>query len=259
MSIKKIAAVTGSARGIGNATAKALAEEGYLVILSDIREPAQATELIEKFTVSGYEADYMKCNIGDPQDRADFFQKIQQKYGRLDVLVNNAGVAPKVRLDVLETTAESFDFVVGTNLKGTFFMCQEAAKLLIQLKQTSLADYKPRIVNISSCSAYTSSTSRGEYCISKAGISMVTKLFADRLAGEGIPVFEVRPGIILTDMTAKVKEKYQAMIDNGLTPLQRFGTPQDVANCVIAAVSGKLDFSAGQVLNADGGFDLRRL
>lgn len=259
MSIKKIAAVTGSARGIGNATAKALAEEGYLVILSDIREPDQATELIEEFTASGYETDYMKCNIGDPQDRADFFQKIQQKYGRLDVLVNNAGVAPKVRLDVLETTAESFDFVLGTNLKGTFFMCQEAAKLLIQLKQNSLADYKPRIVNISSCSAYTSSTSRGEYCISKAGISMVTKLFADRLAGEGIPVFEVRPGIILTDMTAKVKEKYQAMIDNGLTPIQRFGTPQDVANCVIAAVSGKLDFSAGQVLNADGGFDLRRL
>ncbi len=259
MSIKKIAAVTGSARGIGNATAKALAEEGYLVILSDIREPEQVTELIREFTTSGYEADYIKCDIADPQSRAAFFQKIQQKYGRLDVLVNNAGVAPKVRLDVLETTSESFDFVVGTNLKGTFFMCQEVAKLLLQLKQALPEDYKPRIINISSCSAYTSSVNRGEYCISKAGISMVTKLFADRLAEEGIPVFEVRPGIILTDMTEKVKEKYQKMIDMGLTPIKRFGTPQDVANCVIAAVSGKLDFSAGQVLNADGGFELRRL
>ena len=259
MSIKKIAAVTGSARGIGNATAKALAEEGYLVILSDIREPEQAVDLINEFTACGYEADYMKCNIADSQSRTAFFHEIHRKYGRLDVLVNNAGVAPKERLDVLETTAESFDFVLGTNLKGTFFMCQEAAKLLLQLKQSSPEDYKPRIVNISSCSAYTSSVNRGEYCISKAGISMVTKLFADRLAEEGIPVFEVRPGIILTDMTAKIKEKYQAMIDMGLTPIKRFGTPQDVANCVIAAASGRLDFSAGQVLNADGGFELRRL
>ena len=206
MSIKKIAAVTGSARGIGNATAKALAEEGYLVILSDIREPEQAVDLINEFTACGYEVDYMKCNIADPQSRTAFFHEIHRKYGRLDVLVNNAGVAPKERLDVLETTTESFDFVLGTNLKGTFFMCQEAAKLLLQLKQSSPEDYKPRIVNISSCSAYTSSVNRGEYCISKAGISMVTKLFADRLAEEGIPVFEVRPGIILTDMTAKVKE-----------------------------------------------------
>lgn len=259
MSIKKIAAVTGSARGIGNATAKALAEEGYLVILSDIREPEQAVDLINEFTACGYEVDYMKCNIADPQSRTAFFHEIHRKYGRLDVLVNNAGVAPKERLDVLETTTESFDFVLGTNLKGTFFMCQEAAKLLLQLKQSSPEDYKPRIVNISSCSAYTSSVNRGEYCISKAGISMVTKLFADRLAEEGIPVFEVRPGIILTDMTAKVKEKYQAMIDMGLTPIKRFGTPQDVANCVIAAASGRLDFSTGQVLNADGGFELRRL
>ena len=167
MSIKKIAAVTGSARGIGNATAKALAEEGYLVILSDIREPEQAVDLINEFTACGYEVDYMKCNIADPQSRTAFFHEIHRKYGRLDVLVNNAGVAPKERLDVLETTTESFDFVLGTNLKGTFFMCQEAAKLLLQLKQSSPEDYKPRIVNISSCSAYGASLvqqDNGEIC-----------------------------------------------------------------------------------------------
>ena len=181
-----------------------------------------------------------------------------ETYGRLDVLVNNAGVAPLVRRDLLEMEEESFDRVLGINLKGTMFMCQLAANAMIEGRKT-LTDYSPRIVNIGSMSAYTSSTSRGEYCISKAGVGMVTKLFADRLASEGIPVFEVRPGIIDTDMTSVVHEKYERMIEGGLLPVQRFGKPADVARMVLACCSGLLDYSAGQVLDADGGFALRRL
>jgi len=175
------------------------------------------------------------------------------------VLVNNAGIAPRKRLDILETTSDSVDALLDINLKGTFFMCQAAANTMIGLLDRGLEGYSPRLVNISSMSAYTSSVSRGEYCISKAGISMVTKLFADRLAEYGIPVFEVRPGIILTEMTSSVKEKYARMIDEGVTPIRRFGLPEDVAACVEAACSGLLDFATGQVLNADGGFHIRRL
>ena len=182
-----------------------------------------------------------------------------ERYGRLDLHVNNAGVAPNVRLDILETTEESFDRLMRINLKGTFFMCQTVARAMIALQQKGIAGYHPRIVNIASMSSYTSSTNRGEYCISKAGISMVTKLFADKLAEYGIGVFEVRPGIIMTDMTKTVTEKYQKLIDEGVTPIKRFGQPEDVANCVLAAASGLLDFATGQVLNADGGFHIRRL
>ena len=184
---------------------------------------------------------------------------IKEKYGRLDIHVNNAGVAPKLRLDILKTTAESFDFVMNINLRGTFFMCQNVANAMIEMKDSGLRDYSPRIVNIASMSAYTSSTNRGEYCISKAGISMITKLFADKLSEYGIPVFEVRPGIIMTDMTSTVKEKYDRLIAGGVTPIKRFGQPKDVADCVMAAASGRLDFATGQVLNADGGFHIRRL
>ncbi|HZJ74960.1 MAG TPA: SDR family oxidoreductase, partial [Clostridia bacterium] len=183
---------------------------------------------------------------------------IIKEYGRLDVLVNNAGVAPKERLDILSTTEESFDYVMDINLKGTYFMTQKASLAMINLKGT-LQDYAPRIINIASISSYTSSTNRGEYCISKAGISMITLLFADRLSSYSIPVFEVRPGIILTDMTKGVKEKYEELIENGLTPIKRMGSPSDVSDCVCALVSGKLDFATGQVINCDGGFSIRRL
>ena len=207
----------------------------------------------------GIDCTYIPCNIAVQADRVRILEEIAARYGRLDVLVNNAGVAPTVRLDLLETTEDSFDRLMQINLKGTFFMCQLAANTMIGMQQQGLEDYNPRIVNISSMSAYTSSVNRGEYCISKAGISMTTQLFADRLAEYGIPVFEVRPGIIQTDMTAGVSEKYQKLIEGGVTPIRRFGQPADVANCVAAAVSGLLDFATGQVLNADGGFHIRRL
>ncbi len=163
------------------------------------------------------------------------------------------------RRDILEMTEESFDRVLGINLKGTLFMCQLFAREMIAERRAGLPDWQPRIVNIGSMSAYTSSPSRGEYCVSKAGVGMVTKLFADRLAGEGIPVFEIRPGIIDTDMTKVVHEKYQRLIEGGLLPVKRFGTPQDVAKMVLACAEGLLDYSAGQVLDADGGFALQRL
>ena len=241
---RKIALVTGSTRGIGKAIAEALEREGCLVVRSgtgpkDIK-------------------DYIPCDISKTEDRARCFDEIHRRYGRLDILVNNAGVAPLERLDLLQTSEESFRRVLDINLLGTFFMCQRAALDMLALQNT-LEDYRPRIINISSISAYTSSVTRGEYCVSKAGVSMVTQLFADRLARHGIPVFEVRPGVILTDMTAPVAEKYQKMIAEGLTPVRRMGRPEDVADCVLALCSGRLDFAAGQVIDADGGFHIRRL
>ena len=255
----KVASVTGSRRGIGLAIAEELAAEGYTVLLSDIVEKEAVEELLKSLRARGYSVDYRRCDISRTEDRAALFAYIRDTWGRLDVHVNNAGVAPLVRADVLETGEESFDRLININLRGTFFMCQGAANLMREFQAAGVPDYTPRLVNIASMSAYTSSTNRGEYCISKAGISMVTKLFADRLAEEGIPVFEVRPGIIQTDMTAAVTEKYQKLIDEGVTPIRRFGQPKDVADCVMAAVSGRLDFATGQVLNADGGFHIRRL
>jgi len=238
----KIAVVTGSARGIGNAIAKALGKNGYTCVYSDILSELDGVE------------HYIKCDISKAEDRKNLAETVNERFGRVDMLVNNAGVAPEVRLDILETTEESFKRLMSINLEGTFFMCQTFANLMIQ-QNTQGA----RIVNIASISSYTSSVARGEYCISKAGVSMVTQLFAHRLAEHGIGVFEIRPGIILTDMTEPVKEKYENLIAGGLTPVQRFGKPEDVADCVLAIADGHLDFATGQVLNADGGFHLRRL
>lgn len=244
--MQKIALVTGAYQGIGFGIASMLEREGYTVIYSDVYDSMDV-------------ANYCKCDISKSDDRAALAEYVDKRFGRIDLLVNNAGVACKVRLDVLETTEESFDRVVGINTKGTFFMCQTFANLMIKYLGKNLDDYVPRIVNIASNSSYTSSTSRGEYCISKAGVSMTTTLFADKLAEYGIPVFEVRPGIIKTPMTEVVSAKYDKLIAEGITPIKRWGTPEDVAKCVVAAASGLLDFGTGTVLNADGGFHIRRL
>lgn len=259
MSVGKVALVTGSRRGIGLGIARALGKNGYTVILSATTALDPADPLMDDLAAIGLSAEYIPCDIADSEQRFHLIRTVIDHYGRLDILVNNAGVAPAVRLDLLETTEESFDRLMQINLKGTFFMCQLAANQMIALQKSNLPDYSPRMVNISSVSAYAVSVNRGEYCISKAGVAMTTQLFADRLAEFGIPVFEVRPGIILTDMTAAVQDKYTVMIENGLTPIKRFGTPEDVANAVLAACSGLLDFTTGQVLNADGGFHIRRL
>ena len=248
----KIALVTGSARGIGLGIAKELAKE-YFVILSATRDEYEIPKELKEKSV------YHRCRIQEGEDRAEIFRFVKERYGRLDLLVNNAGVAPLVREDILKSTEESFDRVVGINLKGTYFMCQQGANLMIACKEEGIPDYSPRIVNLSSMSSFTSSTARGEYCVSKAGISMVTKLFADRLAAFGIPVFEVQPGIIATDMTAGVMEKYEKMIEEGLTPIKRFGYPEDMGKAVAALASGAFDFCTGQVIHADGGFHIQRL
>lgn len=243
--------MTGSSRGIGRGIADLLHREGWRVIYSGAR-PERPADLPE-------DREYIACDISKESDRQVALRYVVSRCGRVDLLVNNAGVAPLERRDILEMTEESFDRVLGINLKGTLFMCQLFAREMIAERGAGVPDWQPRIVNIGSMSAYTSSVSRGEYCISKAGVGMVTRLFADRLAEEGIPVFEVRPGIIDTDMTKVVHEKYDRLIAGGLLPVKRFGKPEDVAKMVLACAAGLLDYSAGQVLDADGGFQLRRL
>lgn len=240
----KTALVSGGTRGIGKGICDALKKEGYRVICTG--------------TTERNEENYIKCDVSSAEDRARLIEKLSAEGTVIDLLVNNAGVAPLVRNDILEMTEESFDRVLGINLKGTFFLTQAVAKLMISQKQNN-KEYTSRIVNIGSISAYVSSVSRGEYCISKAGVAMVTQLFADRLSEYGIPVFEIRPGIIDTDMTKIVHEKYERLIEGGLLPLKKFGQPEDVAKMVIACASGLLDYTTGQVLNADGGFHIRRL
>jgi NAD(P)-dependent dehydrogenase (short-subunit alcohol dehydrogenase family) len=207
---------------------------------------------------AGRKGIFIKCDVTSREDRENALKAIREEFGRIDCLVNNAGVAPNVRADVLEATEESYDRVMDINLKGPYFLTQAVANWMIEQKADRPDDWMC-IVNISSCSAYTASPSRGEYCISKAGISMFTKLYAARLAGEGIGVYEIRPGIIATDMTSAVKEKYDKLIGEGLTPIQRWGQPQDVANAAGACARGDLKFSTAEVINVDGGFHLRTL
>ncbi|NJD03041.1 MAG: 3-ketoacyl-ACP reductase [Ruminiclostridium sp.] len=254
----RTAIVTGAARGIGNAIARQLAVEGCAIVIADVFDEEKVSDNMEKVGTAGQAVLYIKADITSDESRRDIVNKTLKAFGRIDILVNNAGVAPKVRMDILQTTEESMDFVLGVNLKGTFFLTQRVANSMVE-KINEYENMKPVIVNISSNSAYTSSVQRGEYCISKAGVSMITTLFADRMAEYGINVYEVRPGIILTDMTAVVKEKYDRMIESGFTPIKRWGYPEDIANAVSVLCSGKLGFSTGEVINVDGGFHIRRL
>ena len=240
----KVALVTGVAGGIGFATAEILLKNNVTVVGMDVL-PEMPTDLKGEFT-------YFKGDLSDKKSREDYVKTALSKYGKIDILVNVAGVAPKVRTDILEMTEESYDFVMNINTKGTLFLTQTVAKVMKEQKSGS-------IVNISSMSGYTSSTSRGEYCISKAGVSMITTLFADRLAEYGITVNEIRPGIIATGMTEKVKAKYDALIEDGLLPIKRWGQPSDIANAVWALTSGNLPYVTGQSIDVDGGFHIRRL
>ena len=254
----KVAIVTGASRGIGNAIAAKLAGEGYAIVAvgtSDIEKVAANLQSIRQF---GVPFAYVQADVSTEAGRQSIVACAMEKFGRIDLLVNNAGVAPKTRMDILETTEESMDRVLGINLKSTFFLSQAVANIM-RREIAEIPGITPKIVNISSISAYTSSTMRAEYCISKAAISMVTLLFADRLAGDGINVYEIRPGVINTDMTSVVKEKYDGLIAGGLTPIKRWGQPEDVANAVSVVCSGMLNFSTGEVINVDGGFHIRRL
>lgn len=238
-----VAIVTGAASGIGLAVTKKLLENGIRVVGMSRR--ASMEDLGPALT-------YVSGDVGCSQDRAKLVDRALQKYGRIDILVNVAGVAPKVRADLLDMTEESYDYVMNINTKGTLFLTQLVARQMVKAGSGS-------IVNISSVSAYTSSVNRGEYCISKAGASMITTLFADRLAQYGIAVNEVRPGIIATDMTSKVQEKYDGLIDGGLLPIKRWGQPEDIAEAVWTLCNGSLPYMTGQSINIDGGFHIRRL
>nr|WP_283408934.1 3-ketoacyl-ACP reductase [Anoxynatronum buryatiense] len=251
--MKKVAVVTGGTRGIGFGIVKELYADGYQVACLGRTLNETAAQLVAS---SQGNVRFIASDLGSTEKIQASLDEVMAVFGRIDVLVNNAGVAPKERLDLLETTPESFDFVVNTNLKGTFFMTQKAANLMLQQQDRPVP---PKIINIASMSSYTSSVNRGEYCISKAGISMVTTLFADRLAEQGILVYEIRPGIIKTDMTAKVSEKYDRLINDGLLPIRRWGTPEDIAAAVSLLCSPKMTYSTGDVINVDGGFHLRRL
>jgi NAD(P)-dependent dehydrogenase (short-subunit alcohol dehydrogenase family) len=239
----KTAIVTGAASGIGLAIAKKFAAEGYRVFGMSRRENGPS---FENFT-------YISGDISSAADR----EKLVEAAGKIDVLVNSAGVAPKVRADLLDMTEESYDYCMDINTRGAFFLTQLVARKMLQ--NTPENGIRGYICSVSSISAYTSSVNRGEYCISKAGLSMVTTLFADRLAEYGIPVNEVRPGIIATDMTAKVQEKYDALIAGGLLPIPRWGEPEDIAAAVWTLCNGSLPYMTGQTINTDGGFHLRRL
>lgn len=251
----RAALVTGAGRGIGAAIAAELARNGLDVAVFDVIDSDQTVAAIEAENQRGLP---IKGDVTSASDREAALEKIEQTFGRLDVLVNNAGVAPKVRANILEATEESYDRVMTINLKGPYFLTQAVANWMIRQKQQR-GDEWMCIVNVSSCSAYTASPFRGEYCISKAGVSMATKLWAVQLAENGIGVYEVRPGIIATDMTTAVKDKYDKLIGEGLTPIRRWGQPQDVALAVASCVRGDMAFSTGEVINVDGGFHLRTL
>lgn len=256
---KKVALVTGGTRGIGLSISKRLLTLGYSVVINGVNSKTFDTNQIEiDFDSSKYS--YIQGDISKKEDRLKIIKHIREQYNRIDVLVNNAGVAPNERIDLLSATEESYDRVMNINLKGPYFLTQSIANLMIELKQNkNISDYHPMIINISSISAYTSSVFRAEYCISKAGMSMMTQLYADRLAEYNIPVYEIRPGIIETDMTKGVKDVYNKKINEGLLPIKRWGSPEDVANAVQAIVEGRFLYSTGQIFDIDGGFHLKRL
>ncbi|MCY3901916.1 MAG: 3-ketoacyl-ACP reductase [Caldilineaceae bacterium] len=256
----KVALVTGAGRGIGRGIALALAEAGWAVVINYRGNAATANETAELAREAGGEALVVQADIGAAADRARLVEAALERFGRIDLLVNNAGMGPRTRLDILETTEASYDEVMNVNLKGPFFLSQLVAHTMLERLEPGVdrAD-APKIINIGSISAYTSSPTRGEYCISKAGVTMMTLLFADRLAESGINVYEVRPGIVETDMTSGVKGKYDKLIGDGLTPIRRWGQPEDVGRAVVAVAEGRFPFSTGEVLNVDGGFHMHRL
>ncbi len=261
----KVMLVTGGSRGIGRSIAEHLGATGARVVVNYASSRGAAEEVVAAVRASGGEALAVQGDVAVATDRERLIAETLSSFGAIDVLVNNAGVGPRVRADILEATEESYDFVMGTNLKGPYFLTQAVARSMVS--SGSADDRLARgccIINIGSISAYTASVNRGDYCLSKAGMGMMTALFADRLAEEGVRVYEVRPGVIATDMTGSdaVKRKYDKLILEdrpGLTPVRRWGEGADVARAVVALASGAFAFSTGEVVNVDGGFHMRRL
>jgi len=260
----KLSIITGGTKGIGYGIAEELMGRGYTCIAASRRQPENIEEIKSKYSERFL---FFPCDVSDNGNRAALIE-YAEGLGGAELLVNCAGVAPRVRKDMLEITEDDWDYVTDINLRGTFFLTQAFVNAVKQRDARVCVPYEPsriphppfpRIINITSVSSYTASVNRAEYCVSKAGISMLTKLFAVRLAEMGIGVFEVSPGLIETDMTAGVKGKYDAMIEDGLLPIPRMGKPKDVATCVAAIAEGYMDYCTGTVIHADGGFNIRKL
>jgi NAD(P)-dependent dehydrogenase (short-subunit alcohol dehydrogenase family) len=251
----RIALITGGTRGIGLGIARALADEGWSLALCGVREPDAVAGLIESF---GGRADYFQCDVGSATDRHRLVAAVSERYGTLNALVNNAGRAPRVRADLLEAAEEGFEELIRTNLQGPYFLTQAIAARMVAARAAD-PSVAAAIVFVTSVSAEMASIRRGDYCVSKAGLAMAVKLFAVRLAGDGVPVFEVRPGIIATDMTSGVKEAYDARIADGLVPDRRWGQPADVGRIVTALLRGDAPYATGSVIHVDGGLAIPRL
>ncbi|MCG8605911.1 3-ketoacyl-ACP reductase [bacterium] len=256
--MNKVALITGGGRGIGFGISQSLAQQGYDLAICGVRKENAVADALKTLRESGTEIIYCQADISETEAHAVLLDEIRKTFGRLNVLVNNAGVAPKDRKDLLEATTESFERIMKINLEGPYFLTQSVAKWMIQ-QQKVASDFPACIINISSISASVASPSRGDYCISKAGVSMATKLWAVRMAEFDIPVFEIRPGIVKTDMTESVLEKYDELIAQGLLLQSRWGLPEDVGKAAAMLASGQLPYSTGQVIMVDGGLTVPRL
>lgn len=258
---RPVSLVTGAGRGIGRGIAIELAKLGHAVVINYAGNAGAAQECLALVRAAGGDGLPVRADVSSAEDRARLVQETRDAYGRIDLLVNNAGVAPDVRADLLEAGEESFDRLININLKGPYFLTQRVANQMIaQIQGGRNSPFgPPQIVSITSVSAYTASVNRGDYCVAKAGLSMMTALFAARLAEFGINVYEIRPGVIATDMTGGVKEKYDALIAQGAWPIRRWGEPSDIGRAVAALARGDFPFSTGEVINVDGGFHLRTL
>lgn len=256
---KPVALVTGGSRGIGYGICEKLAGEGYNLAICGRKSAAELGENLSPLKALGAELLYVQADIGDSSDRERLISDIRTRFGRLDVLVNNAGMAPRLRQDILEATEDIYEEVLKVNLQGPYFLTQLAAKWMVEQQTANDTPGRMSIVYITSVSSTVASPSRGEYCISKAGLSMAVKLWAVRLAEYGINVNEIRPGIIATDMTSAVKDKYDKLIADGLTLQPRWGTPEDVAKAVASLVRGDWGYTTGEAISVDGGMTVGRL
>lgn len=255
---KRVALITGGTRGIGLGIARCLAQKNFTLAINGRRPAKDVEQPINELRSLGAEVDYFAADISSTDSRATMLADVRQQFGRLDVLVNNAGVAPSVRADILEATEESFERLMHINLQGPYFLTQAVAHWMIEQKKAD-AEFRGTVINVSSVSATVASVSRGDYCISKVGVAMATALWATRLAEFDIAVYEVRPGVIHTDMTAEVTEKYDKLIAEGLTVEPRWGTPEDVGRAVAVLASGEIRYATGNVIMVDGGLTLPRL
>lgn len=256
--MSKIAFVTGGTRGIGLGVAIELAKSGFDLAVNGVREEAAVKPVLEDLMKLGVQVIYVRGDVSNKDDRQRMINEIISRFGKINVLINNAGIAPPERKDILEATEESFEYVLKVNLQGPYFLTQLVANEMIGYKMENPEDFFC-IVNVSSVSAIVASTNRGEYCISKAGIAMATKLWAARLGEFNIPVYEIQPGVIKTDMTSGVQEKYDRLFQQGLAIQQRWGTPEDIGKVAAAMALGNMPYSTGQVVMVDGGMTVQRL